>query len=84
MSAQNPAPPVDPDWNPEPLLATVEQAARMLACSPRMIRYFVAHGDLVGRRVGGLLRIPVTSIRAFVKKDHASPSPERKRDTEQK
>jgi len=81
MSAQNPAPPLNPNWNPEPLLVTIEQAARLLAVSPRTIRYLIKRKRLVGRKIGSLVRIPMTSVHTFLRCDHASPSPERKRET---
>ena len=63
-----------PGWMPEPALWTVEQAAVYLSVSPRTVKRLLASGQLVKRRIGASVRIPRTSLEAFLKRDHPTQS----------
>jgi excisionase family DNA binding protein len=60
------------DWKPEPALYSQEQAAIFLGVSVRTIKNLLAAKQLVKRKIGTRTLIPVTSLRAFLTKDHAT------------
>jgi excisionase family DNA binding protein len=59
-----------PDFRPEPQLYTRQQAALFLNCSPRTINNLLRAGQLVRRKIGNKTLIPVSSLKAFLLKDH--------------
>jgi len=60
----------NPAFVPEPALYSTEQAAIFLGVSPRTIKNLLHIGHLVKRKIGSRTLIPVTSLRAFLTKDH--------------
>jgi excisionase family DNA binding protein len=58
------------DWRPEPALYSKQQAAVFLGVSVRTIEALLEAKELVRRKVGTRTLIPVTSLRAFLTKDH--------------
>ncbi len=63
------------DWRPEPALYSKEQAAIFLGVSVRTVNNLLAAKQLVRRKVGSRTLIPVSSLRAFVAKDHPTSKP---------
>jgi excisionase family DNA binding protein len=61
-----------PDFRPEPALYSKEQAAIFLGVSVRTIESLLHVKALVSRKIGARTLIPVTSLRAFLTKDHAT------------
>jgi excisionase family DNA binding protein len=62
----------DLNWKPEPQLYSKEQASIFLGVGVRTINRLLRKKELVRRRIGGRVLIPVTSLRAFLTKDHAT------------
>ncbi len=60
------------DFRPEPALYTKAQAAMYLNVSPRTINNLLRIKQLVKRKIGAKTLIPVTSLKAFLLKDHAT------------
>jgi excisionase family DNA binding protein len=58
------------DFRPEPALYTKAQAAQFLNVSPRTINNLLRMKQLVKRKIGTRTLIPVTSLKAFLLKDH--------------
>jgi len=58
------------DFRPEPALYTKAQAAIYLNVSPRTINNLLRMKQLVKRKIGTRTLIPVTSLKAFLSKDH--------------
>jgi excisionase family DNA binding protein len=54
----------------QPLVYTVDEAARALTVCPRTIRNLVRCGELVGRKIGSRLVIPRASAENFLRRDH--------------
>ena len=52
------------------LMLSTFQASILLGCSEKTVCRLVVHGELIGRRVGRLLRIPRSSIDSFLRRDH--------------
>jgi hypothetical protein len=46
------------------------EAAEMLSISPRALDYLVANKQIVARRIGGRVLIPVSDLRRFSRSDH--------------
>jgi excisionase family DNA binding protein len=69
---------LDLDWRPEPALYSKEQAAVFLGVGVRTIEALLANKQLVKRKIGARTLIPVTSLRAFLTKDHATAKGETK------
>jgi excisionase family DNA binding protein len=57
-------------FRPEPALYTKEQAAMFLNVSPRTINNLLKMKQLVRRKIGSRTLIPVSSLKAFLTKDH--------------
>ncbi len=62
----------------EPILVPRKEAARLLSVATRTIDYLIAKKELTARRIGRKVLIPYKEIEAFVRRDHASPSGQRK------
>ena len=58
------------DFRPEPALYTKAQAAIFLNVSPRTINNLLRMKQLVRRKIGSKTLIPVSSLKAFLTKDH--------------
>jgi excisionase family DNA binding protein len=65
-------PQFDLNWKPEPALYSKQQASVFLGVSVRTIEALLEAKELVRRKVGTRTLIPVTSLRAFLTKDHAT------------
>lgn len=52
------------------LLVGREEAAEMLSISCRALDYLVANKQLLARRIGTRVLIPVTELRRFSRNDH--------------
>jgi len=62
---------VQPDWQPDaPLLLSVEQTSKLLNLSVRTVKRLLDRKELVRRKIGSSVRIPRSSIDAFLRKDH--------------
>jgi excisionase family DNA binding protein len=74
-----PTTPVDekPGREPVPgqLLFGVEQAARVLGCSPKLVRIFIARGELRTRRLGVRVLIHRQELERFARRDHGGVQP---------
>jgi hypothetical protein len=57
------------------LLYSKRDAAAALSLSIRTIENLIARKELVARRVGARTLVVASSLEAFARKDHASPSP---------
>jgi excisionase family DNA binding protein len=57
------------------ILVSKREAAFVLSLSVRTIENLISRKELVTRRVGRRTLIPVSSLEAFARRDHASPSP---------
>jgi len=62
----------NPDWMPEPALYSKQQAAVFLGVGVRTIEVLLANKQLVRRKIGSRTLIPLSSLRAFLTKDHAT------------
>jgi excisionase family DNA binding protein len=62
------------------LMLSTFQASILLGLSEKTVCRLVVRGELIGRRVGRLLRIPRTSIDSFLKRDHLTGEENRKAD----
>jgi len=60
------------DFRPEPALYNKAQAAAFLNVSPRTIGNLLRMKQLVKRKIGAKTLIPVTSLKAFLLKDHST------------
>lgn len=54
----------------EKLLVSREEAAEMLSISTRALDYLVVHKQLITRRIGARVLIPVADLIKFSKSDH--------------
>ncbi|MDA2912979.1 helix-turn-helix domain-containing protein [Acidobacteriia bacterium AH_259_A11_L15] len=54
------------------LAVDVSEAARRLGVSPRTVATLVARKELLSRRIGRRRVIPVASLEAFLRRDHAT------------
>jgi excisionase family DNA binding protein len=62
---------VQPEWMPsEPLLLSIEQTSVLLNLSARTVKRLLDRKELVRRKIGSTVRIPRSSIDAFLRKDH--------------
>lgn len=61
-----------PDVAISPLAVTRKQAAELLAVSVRTIDNLILIKELKAVRIGKSVRIPYSSLRAFIAKDHAT------------
>jgi excisionase family DNA binding protein len=68
------------DFRPEPALYSTGQAAIYLGVSVRTIKNLLRERQLVKRKIGARTLIPVTSLKAFLTKDH--PTGQHGRDVE--
>lgn len=60
-------------WMPDaPLLLTCLQVAALLGCSERTVKRLLSRRELTRRKVGGLTRIPRSSVEAFVRRGDSS------------
>jgi excisionase family DNA binding protein len=67
------------EWMPDaPLLLTIEQTAALLNLSCGTVKNLLARRELVRRKIGGLTRIPRSSVEAFTRKDHETLTDEQK------
>lgn len=58
----------------EPILVSLESAAKMLQCSIKTMRRYVDRGELTAYRVGPrMIRIRVTDLERFVTADQMKP-----------
>jgi excisionase family DNA binding protein len=57
----------------EKLAVSIREAAQMLSVSPRTIQNYVTAKLLPARKIGRRTVIPVRSLEAFLRNDHASP-----------
>jgi excisionase family DNA binding protein len=62
-------------WETYKLLYGKREAAALLSLSVRTIENLIARKELVARRVGKRTLVAASSLQAFARKDHASPSP---------
>jgi excisionase family DNA binding protein len=60
----------NPNWMPEPALYTKPQAAVYLNVSLRTVNNLLRMKQLVRRKIGARTLIPVSSLKAFLSKDH--------------
>jgi excisionase family DNA binding protein len=60
------------DFKPEPQLYSKEQAAIYLNVSVRTINNLLRARQLVKRKIGSRTLVPISSLRAFLTKDHAT------------
>lgn len=60
------------EFTPEPALYDRHQASIYLNVSVRTINNLLRSKQLVKRKIGSRTLIPVTSLRAFLTKDHAT------------
>jgi excisionase family DNA binding protein len=59
------------EWMPsEPLLLSVEQTSVLLNLSVRTVKRLLDRRELVRRKIGSTVRIPRSSVEAFLKRDH--------------
>lgn len=66
-----PEPETNPNWTPEPALYSKRQAAVYLGgVSIRTINNLLRMKQLVRRKIGSRTLIPVSSLKAFLTKDH--------------
>jgi len=65
-----PEPETNANWMPEPALYSKEQAAIFLGISVRTVNNLLQMKQLVRRKIGRKTLIPVTSLKAFLTKDH--------------
>ena len=49
-----------------PRYYTIQQVAELLVVSPRTVRRWIANGDLIAHRPGGIIRIAEDDLRAFL------------------
>jgi excisionase family DNA binding protein len=56
------------------IAVNTQEAARMLSVSPRTIQNYIAAKILPVRKIGRRTVIPVRSLEAFLRRDHASPA----------
>jgi excisionase family DNA binding protein len=49
-----------------PRYYTIQQVAELLVVSPRTVRRWIAKGDLIAHRPGGIIRIAEDDLRAFL------------------
>lgn len=56
------------------LLVTKREAASALSVSIRTIENFIRRKDLAARKIGRRTLIPLASLEAFARRDHASPN----------
>lgn len=67
------------DFRPEPALYSKAQACVYLGgISQRTLNNLLARKELVRRKIGARTFIPVTSLKAFLTKDHATKPAEQK------
>jgi excisionase family DNA binding protein len=66
---------------PAKLAVSIEEAARLLSCSPRSIQNYVALKILPSRKIGRRRLIPVRALEVFLRHDQPSPSPLRRGNT---
>ena len=52
------------------LMLSTFQASILLGLSEKTVCRLVVRGELIGRRVGRLVRIPRSSVDSFLKRDH--------------
>jgi excisionase family DNA binding protein len=57
----------------ERLAVSTREAAELLSVSPRTIQNYIAAKLLPARKIGRRTVIPVRSLEAFLRTDHASP-----------
>jgi excisionase family DNA binding protein len=57
-------------FQPEPALYSKQQAAVFLGVGVRTVEALLANKQLVKRKIGSRTLIPLTSLRAFLLKDH--------------
>lgn len=55
------------------LLVTKREAASALSVSIRTIENFIRRKELAARKIGRRTLIPLASLEAFARRDHASP-----------
>jgi excisionase family DNA binding protein len=57
------------------LLFGVEQAAKILGCSPKLVRIFIDRGELRTRRLGVRVLVHRKELERFAARDHAGVKP---------
>jgi excisionase family DNA binding protein len=60
--------------NQEKLAVNVDEAAWMLGVSPRTVKLYIAAKQLPVRKIGRRTVIEVSSLEAFLRTDHPSPT----------
>jgi hypothetical protein len=65
---------VNPESSVNPLLVGQKRASELLGVSPRMVGYLIANGDLATCRIGRRTLVRCSSLTAFVRRDHPSPT----------
>jgi excisionase family DNA binding protein len=60
------------------LLFSKREAATILSLSVRTVENLIARKELTARRVGRRTLILASSLNVFVRRDHASPSPQKR------
>ena len=60
----------------ERLAVDIREAARLLSVSPRTIQNYIAVKLLPARKIGRRTVITLRALEAFLRTDHASPTPQ--------
>ena len=55
-----------------PLVYSVDETAVALGVSARTVRNLLRRGELVRRKIGSRTLVPITSVQAFLRRDHAT------------
>jgi hypothetical protein len=56
------------------LAVSVREAVRLLSICPRTLRYHIRRKNLVARKIGRRIVIPMQSLELFLGSDHESPN----------
>jgi excisionase family DNA binding protein len=62
---------------PQPLLVSLWQAAKLLSVSKRTVQNYVALKTLPARKLGRRTLIPFSALQQFAKRDHKTTAAER-------
>jgi excisionase family DNA binding protein len=62
--------------NPKKLMLSRRETAATLSVSLRMIDNLIGRKELVARRVGRRVLVPLQSLEQFVRRDHVRPTSE--------
>ncbi len=72
MSPKSETPAVIPTNTVVPLVYTIDETALALRLSSRTVRNLLRAKQLVRRKVGSRTLIPISSVEAFLRRDHAT------------